>query len=115
MLERKEGLTSIYNRVHDPDEDAEDIRTLRDLHLALDHAVRDAYGWNGLDLCHGFHDTKFGVRFTFSPHVRQEVLDRLMELNHERYAQEVRQGLHGTSKSRAKSKPMPAGALTFDV
>jgi len=36
-----------------------------------------------------------GVRFTIDQDVRWEVLDRLLELNHERYEEEVRQGLHG--------------------
>ena len=42
------------------------------------------------------------MRFTFAPGPRQEVLDRLLELNHERYAQEVAQGLH--SKAKAKNR-----------
>jgi hypothetical protein len=58
--------------------------------------------------------TKFGTRFTFAPVPRQEVLDRLMELNHERYAEEVRRGQHG--KPKAKPRPIAAAAaLSFDV
>ena len=83
MLDRQEGLTKTYNRVHDPDEHADDIARLRELHVELDYAVRDAYGWTDLDLGHGFHETKFGTRFTFAPGPRQEVLDRLLELNHD--------------------------------
>jgi len=113
MLDRQEGLTTTYNRVHDPDETADDIVELREIHVALDHAVRDAYGWTDLELGHDFHPTKFGARFTFAPVPRQEVLDRLMELNHERYAEEVRQGLHG--KPKAKRRPTTAAALSFDV
>ena len=67
MLDRQEGLTKTYNRVHDPDEHADDIARLRELHVELDYAVRDAYGWTDLDLGHGFHETKFGTRFTFAP------------------------------------------------
>jgi hypothetical protein len=44
---------------------------------------------------------------------RQEVLDRLMELNHARYAEEVRQGLHGKPNGNAKSRAVPAGAMTL--
>jgi hypothetical protein len=113
LLDRDEGLTAMYNRVHDPDETASDIVELREIHVALDHAVRDAYGWTDLELGHDFHPTKFGTRFTFAPVPRQEVLDRLMELNHERYADEVRQGLHG--KPKAKRRPTPTVALSFDV
>ena len=81
---------------------------LRELHVALDYAVRDAYGWGELELGHGFHDTRFGIRYTFEPVARQEVLDRLLELNHERYADEVRRGLHG--KPKAKRHDGRAGA-----
>jgi hypothetical protein len=114
MLDRQEGLTKTYNRVHDPDEHADDIVRLREIHVALDYAVRDAYGWDDLDLGHDFHDTKFGTRYTFAPIPRQEVLDRLLELNHERYAEEVRQGLHGKAKPKGKRTAAPAqGAMTF--
>jgi hypothetical protein len=113
MLDRQEGLTKTYNRVHNPDERADDIVRLREIQIELDHAVRDAYGWSDLDLGHGFHDTKFGIRFTFAPIPRQEVRDRLLELNHERYAQEVRQGLHDKAKSKGKAKRVPAGSMTL--
>ena len=113
MLDRQEGLTKTYNRVHDPEESSDDIVRLRELHVALDHAVRDAYRWTDLDLGHDFHDTKFGTRFTFAPVPRQEVLDRLLELNHERYADEVRQGLHGKPKARGRRGSAPAGAMTL--
>jgi hypothetical protein len=114
MLDRQEGLTKTYNRVHNPDEHADDITRLREIHVALDYAVRDAYGWDDLDLGHDFHETKFGTRFTFAPTPRQEILDRLLELNHERYAEEVRQGLHAKAKStKRKPKAAPAGAMTL--
>jgi hypothetical protein len=113
MLDRQEGLTKTYNRVHDPEEYADDIAGLRELHVELDYAVRDAYGWTDFDLGHGFHETKFGTRFTFALAPRQEVLDRLLELNRERYAAELRQGLHGKPKAKGKGKPVPAGAMTL--
>ena len=113
MLDRQEGLTDTYNRVHDADEYGDDIVRLRAMHVALDHALRDAYGWSDVELGHDFHDTKFGTRFTFAPAPRQEVLDRLLELNHERYAEEVRQGLHGKPKAKSKRKSAAAGAMTL--
>jgi hypothetical protein len=111
MCDRAEGLTKTYNRAHNRDESSNDIARLRELHIQLDDAVRDAYGWSDLDLGHGFHETRFGVRFTFEPAARQEVLDRLLELNHERYADEVRRGLH--AKPKAKRRAAPAGAMTL--
>jgi hypothetical protein len=115
MLDRHEGLTKTYNRVHESDEHSDDIERLRELHVDLDHAVRDAYGWDDLDLGHGFHETKFGTRFTFAPEPRQEVLDRLLELNHECYAEEVRQGLHGKPKAKGRRKAAAAGAMTMEL
>ena len=113
MVERQEGLTKTYNRVHAPDEHADDIVRLREIHVSLDNVVRDAYGWDDLDLGHDFHDTKFGMRFTFAPEPRQEVLDRLLELNHERYAMELRQGLHGKPKGNPRRRVTAAGAMTL--
>lgn len=114
MLDRQEGLTKTYNRAHDSDEHSDDIEQLRELHVRLDYAVCDAYGWD-LDLGHGFHETKFGTRFTFAPVPRQEILDRLLELNHERYAEEVRQGLHGKPKTKGRRRAAHAGAMTLGL
>ena len=109
MLERQEGLTKTYNRFHDPQETSADIVRLRELHVEMDRAVSAAYGWDDLDLGHDFHETPQGVRFTISEPARREVLDRLLLLNHERYEEEVKAGLHdkqgkGKSKGRKKNK-----------
>jgi hypothetical protein len=101
MLDREEGLTKTYNRFHDREETDDDIAKLRRLHVEMDQAVAAAYGWTGLDLDHGFHETRQGVRYTISEPARREVLARLLKLNHERYAAEVAQGLHEKKKSRA--------------
>jgi hypothetical protein len=100
MCDRWEGLTATYNRVHNPEERAADIAALRDLHVALDHAVAAAYGWSDLNLGHGFHDTRQGLRFTLAPGPRTEILDRLLDLNHTRHTTELRSGLH-TPKRRS--------------
>jgi hypothetical protein len=107
MLARQEGLTKTYNRFHDPDEAIADIQKLRQLHVEMDHAVAAAYGWTDLDLGYDFHQTKQGLRYTISEPARREVLTRLLKLNHERYTEEVRQGLHEkknpkTVKNKAK-------------
>ena len=43
------------------------------------------------------------------------MLDRLLELNHQRYAEEVRQGLHGKPKAKGRRKSAHAGAMTIGV
>ncbi len=105
MRDRSEGLTKTYNHFHDPAEPAADIQKLRDLHVEMDNAVAAAYGWSDLDLGHGFHETKQGTRFTISESARREVLARLLKLNHERYSEEVAQGLHDKKKGKAAKAP----------
>jgi methylase of polypeptide subunit release factors len=105
MAARREGLTTTYNRFHSPHEVSSDIATLRALHGQTDHAVAAAYGWADLDLGHGFHETKQGMRYTISEAARREVLDRLLALNHERYAQEqVAVGEQPRPKRKPRSK-----------
>ncbi len=106
MQDRWEGLTKIYNRVHSSGEMAEDIVQLRLLHIELDHAVAETYGWDDLDLAHGFHDTRQGSRYTISPAARAEALDRLLELNHERHADEVAKGMHAKGKNVPGKSPL---------
>jgi hypothetical protein len=111
MASLREGLTQTYNRFHDSDETSADIQKLRQLHVEMDNAVAAAYGWTDLDLGHGFHETKQGVRYTISEPARREVLARLLKLNHERYAEEVKQGLH----EKKKPKPSKKKAKAEDV
>ena len=120
------GLTKIYNLFHDPDlsvemvadeigkdediarEGYEGLIELRRLHVEMDNAVRDAYGWQDLDLGHGFHDVETlpendRTRYTISPTARKEVLKRLLALNHERAAEEAEREL--ANKKVAKRQP----------
>jgi hypothetical protein len=110
MLANQEGLTQTYNRFHDPYEYSADIVKLHELHKEMDEAVAHAYGWDDLELEHGFHETKQGLRYTISEAARREVLDRLLLLNHERHEQEVAQGLHekGTKSVKGGKKKVEA-------
>jgi len=105
MRKRQIGQTKTYNLLHDQGCTDDDIAGLREIHRVIDEAVVGAYGWDDLlaaGLDHGFHDTRQGVRYTIGAAVRQEILDRLLELNHERYAAEVAAGLHvGRGRQRA--------------
>ncbi len=89
MLRRDLGLTKLYNLVNDPDiadsADA-DVARLRQIHVELDEAVMDAYGWGDVPLQHGFHTYRQMRRWTVSPAARVEILDRLLEENHRRAA-----------------------------
>jgi hypothetical protein len=108
MTELGLGLTKLYNRFHDPSYHDSQINELRKLHCDIDLFVAHAYGWDDLELKHGFHKVTYlpendCVRYTISEPVRIDVLRRLSELNHRRYEEEVADGLHG--KSTNKKKP----------
>ncbi len=85
----------------------------------MDEAVAHAYEWDDLELGHGFHEAKQGLRYTISEAARREVLDRLLLLNHERHEQEVKAGLFEVKGAKAKKgksiandgKVVPDGGL----
>ncbi|SDP89625.1 hypothetical protein SAMN04487905_11240 [Actinopolyspora xinjiangensis] len=107
MLTRDSGLTKTYNLVFDPECTDSDIVELRRIHREIDEATVRAYGWQdridavgGLD--HGFHPVGRETRYTIGPAAQREILDSLLELNHERHQQEVAQGLHDKKKGTNK-------------
>ncbi|MGW2157552.1 Eco57I restriction-modification methylase domain-containing protein [Nonomuraea sp. NPDC001699] len=107
------GMTDLYNEVHNQANRDADIQRLREIHVEIDEAVTESYlahplasgfGWTPLVLHHDFHETTHGLRWTVDPDVQIEMNDRLLELNHALYADEVRRGLHNKKKAAAKSK-----------
>ena len=73
----------------------------------MDNAVREAYGWQGIDLRHDFYEVDYlpendRIRFTIHPDARKEVLKRLLELNHKIHEEEVKAGLWDQKKTRKK-------------
>jgi hypothetical protein len=122
MLARDMGLTATYNLVHNPECRDADIQGLRRIHQEIDRATVEAYGWHDLlddsgrtpasdpmhetfPLDHGFHETDQGVRYTLGVLPRTEIIDRLRQLNHQAYADEVHLGLHkGVTDKKAGEK-----------
>lgn len=113
------GLTKLYNRFHnEEDVDARLVR-LREMHREIDAAVMRAYGWDDLDLGHGYHEQpnlaeNDRVRFTISDAARTEVLRRFAELNRQRYEEEQAAAPTAkprASKGRAKAVPASQGVL----
>ena len=126
------GLTKIYNLFHARDLSAETVAqvskkdadtaatafeamvALRQMHVALDNAVRDTYGWQDLDLEHGFHEVETlpendRVRYTVSPAARREVLKRLLAENHARAKSEAKNPV--LRPTRGGRKRMAAAGL----
>ncbi|MER5832626.1 hypothetical protein ABT116_17670, partial [Streptomyces sp. NPDC002130] len=122
MIARNMGLTDTYNLIHSPDCHDEDIVELRRIHERIDQATVEAYGWHDLldetsqtpptdpahetfPLDHGFHETDQGIRYTIGLLARTEIVDRLRQLNHQAYADEVHLGLHkGVTERKAREK-----------
>ena len=92
MKKANQGLTSTYNRFHNPADESDEILTLRKLQVQMDTAVASAYGWSDLSLAHGFHQTKQGVRYAIDEPARRLILERLVALNHQRHADELAVG-----------------------
>lgn len=96
------------------EEAVQGIIKLRELHLQMDEAVLEAYGWGigsaqPIALRHDFYEVDYlpendRVRYTIHPEARKEVLKRLLELNHKIHAEEVAAGLwdkkNGTDRKK---------------
>ena len=108
------------------EEAVRDIIKLRDLHKEMDEAVLQAYGWHepskygpAINLAHDFYEVEYlpetdRIRYTISPEARKEVLKRLLLLNHEIYAEEMRAGLHG-KKEKSIKPAMSGNKNQFDM
>ncbi|MEO3778171.1 DNA methyltransferase [Micromonospora sp. B11E3] len=110
MLGRELGLTKLYNLIHDEQVTSADIRRLREIHVEIDEAVAEAYGFN-VPLGHGFHQTRQGVRYTIDPSAQVDILDLLLELNHQRHREEelhrLRNGIRRTPRKKTRTVPRP--------
>jgi hypothetical protein len=85
MLRRNLGLTNLYNLIDDPAVQRDpDVARLRDIHVEIDEATVEAYGWDDLRLSHGFHSYRQVERWSVSPTDRVETLDRLLLENQRR-------------------------------
>ncbi len=114
LADKSIGLTKFYNRFHDQCDDDSQVELMRGLHREIDLAVARVYGWDDIDLEHGYHEVPYlpendRVRFTISGRARLEVLRRLSDLNRQRYEEEVAQGLHGNATPRASTRATRTG------
>lgn len=108
MVAANEGMTKTYNRFHKEDERGAAIRRLRELHDEMDRAVLRAYGWDDLagTLRPEFlteeteDDHTYQGRYFWPADQRDLVLSRLLALNAERHAEEVRAGVAAAKGGR---------------
>ena len=92
------GLTKLYRLFNNQNEKRADYVELRKIQKAMDEAVLEAYGWQDVELRHDFYEVDYlpendRVRYTIHLDARKEVLKHLLLLNHERYEEEIKQGL----------------------
>ena len=79
--------------------------------------VLEANGWAHADakwgkpiaLRHDFYEVDYlpendRIRYTIHPDARKEVLKRLLQLNYERYAEEIAAGLHDKKGAKKEKK-----------
>jgi hypothetical protein len=91
------------------EEAIEGIVQLRALHVQMDLAVLEAYGWEDITLRHDFYEVDYlpendRVRYTIHPEARKEILKRLLELNHKIHEEEVKAGLWDKKKGKSGDK-----------
>ncbi|WP_342380326.1 N-6 DNA methylase [Myxococcus stipitatus] len=92
------GLTTTYNRLKDKSVTDTATQRLRDLHVAVDQSVLDAYGWKDIQA-----PPYFGATPKQLEAFEDEVLDRLFDLNAQRAHEEAHPTARRPSKSRAKT------------
>lgn len=106
------------------DEAIQGILKLRELHVQMDEAVLEAYGWTDIQLRHEFYEMEYlpendRIRFTIHPDSRKKILKRLLELNHQYFEEEIKKGLHKKQDVEAyyqqKSQPVPPNTVFSDV
>jgi hypothetical protein len=116
MVENDQGLTTTSSRFHDHDETDAKILKLRELHAEMDRAVLNVYGWDDIPTDCEFiadYEVEEGKtipwKYRWPDKVHDEVLARLLELNQERYEEEVAAGMHSKKVVR-KKKPKKKAA-----
>lgn len=119
MLSNQIGMTKLYNRFHNPEMDDVKLDLLRGVHCKIDEVVLDAYGWTDINLDHGYHKVSYlpendNLRFTISESARGLLLNRLLELNRDRYDEDMQLDLkvRATKTSTSKSKKAICGVDT---
>jgi hypothetical protein len=110
MIERHVGLTELLNMVNDYHERSQGVSELREVTVSLDEVVLRCFGWVDLDASREHRTTDVGLRYVMPEESRIAMLNRLLELNHQRYAEEVDAGLHDSKAKKPRTKRSPKKA-----
>jgi len=97
MIDTDQGLTKTYNALKDPECTDRRVQELRHLHVEMDRAVLDAYGWSDIEVppyTDPVTESEKDARQAFE----DEVIDRLFALNAERATEENRLGSKKASR-----------------
>jgi hypothetical protein len=107
MIDTQQGLTQTYNHLKDPDDHEPRIEELRALHLEMDRAVLDAYGWSDIPVPPYTTPVTDAERKALGA-FEDEVIDRLFILNAQRAEQErILGGAAAPEKKPKGRKPGP--------
>jgi hypothetical protein len=112
------GLTEMYNLFHDNKSTSVDssILKIRQLHSQIDNLTLEAYGWNDIELQHGFYGVEYlpendRNRFTINPNARKEILTRLIKLNHQLHFTEASEFKNISRKTAINAKGVNSATL----
>ena len=114
MLERNQGMTAIQNQLKSSEVVERGICELRDLHVAMDKEVLEAYGWS--DLVPPSVTAPRTEKEQLSVQLfDDEVIDRLLSLNAQRASEERALGQTNSKRKSTKSptKKTSKKQLTF--
>lgn len=114
MTERGLSLTRLMGMVNDPSCSSDPSAVaIRDAMCEVDLAVLDAYGWNDLDARHEHFEYRKAIRWSIAPHLRDELLRRLLEenLHRARVATEANHQSPLNPGSSFEESPAPEGAM----
>ena len=109
MVGNNKGMTKFYNDLHDPAILTAEIASLRNLQAELNNTILHSYGFDDVELSHGFHDVAYlpegkNTRFTISEEAREELLYRLAMLNKAKHEAESKNLQSKTAPKSVRKK-----------